>query len=341
MRARTVALAVLVVALSVLAAPAAAATGGYPYAHYDGPGSDPAGYTWTDPSGNWESPYGYAYRNCTDYVAWRLATTNGFQDYLGLGNASGWAAAARARGYRVDHTPARGAVAWWGGELFGGFGHVAWVAAAYRGSVEVFEYNHHGTGRFDRRRIPTGAPDAYIHFRDLAARPRDGQFLAVPGGRAFRLVGGAPLPVTGWSGFGGRHPVLLVGRRVFARLARLPADGTYLTAAGHPYVVAGGAPIAIGSRRRVGGLRRATRIDPAVLAHAGGRGLWRHLRRFPADGTILRAGPGGHLYRVRDGAPVPIRSRSAGERAVVVDPAAIRNAGRPGRWRFLRRAPGA
>lgn len=339
MRVRTLALVALALALSATPAPASAAGGGYPYALYDGPGSNPATYTWTDSSGNGFSPYGYAYRNCTDYVAWRLATTNHFHDYLGLGNASGWAGSARARGYLVNHRAARGAVAWWGGELFHGFGHVAWVANAYRGAVEVFEYNHLGTGRFDKRRIPSRAPDAYIHFKDLRARPRDREFLAVPGGRAYRLVGGAPIPVSRWSRFGGRHPVLLVGRAVFARLRAQPADGTHVTAAGHPYVIAGGAPIAIGSWSRIGGRRRATRIDAAALARAGGGGRWRHLRRFPRDGTVLRAGPRGRLYRTEGGAPSPIRALPAGTRAVVVDPAAIRNAGKAGVWRFLRHPP--
>lgn len=339
MRARPLALAASVLALLWAAAPAGAAGSGYPYAHYDGPGSNPATYTWTDPGGNPFSPYGYAYRNCTDYAAWRLATSNRFADYRDLGNASGWAGAARARGYRVDHRPSRGAVAWWGGELFHGFGHVAWVADAYRGSVELFEYNHLGTGRFDKRLVPRRAPDAYIHFRDLRAHPRDGEFLAVPGGRAYRLVGGAPIPVVHWPSFGGRHPVLLVGRGVFARLAAQPADGSYVTAAAHPYAIAGGAPIAIGSWSRIGGRQRTTRIDAAALAHAGGGGFWRHLRRFPRDGTVLRAGPHGRLYRTEGGAPSPIRSLPSGTRAVVVDPAAIRNAGRPGIWRFLRRPP--
>ncbi len=338
MLTRGLALGSLALLLLATQAPASSARGSYPYASYDGPGSNPATYTWTDPSGNGFSPYGYAYRNCTDYAAWRLATTNRFQDYMGLGNASGWAESARARGFRVDHRPARGAVAWWGGELFHGFGHVAWVANAYRGAVELYEYNHLGTGRFDRRRVPSRAPDAYIHFRDLQARPSDGEFLAKPGGRAHRLVGGAPIPVGHWSSFGGRHPVLLVGRAVFARLSAQPADGTYVTAARHPYVIAGGAPIAIGSWQRIGGRQRTTRIDPAALAHAGGGGFWRHLRRLPRNGTVLRAGPRGRLFRTRGGVPRPIHALPAGARAVVVDPMAIRNAGKPGVWRFLRAA---
>lgn len=318
-------------------AQAHAGTGGYPYWSYDGPGSNPATYTWTNSSGYGFSPYGYAYRNCTDYVAWKLTTANDFGDYRGLGNASGWAGAARGRGYRVDHKPGRGAVAWWGTELFHGFGHVAWVANVYVGWVEVAEYNHAGTGRFDTRRIPARAPDAYIHFRDLPVRLHDGDFVSAPGeGGPYRLVGGAPIPVNRWSSFGGHHPVLLIGRARFDRLRGYPGNGTFVTAEGHPYRIAGGAPIAIGSWARLGGHRRATRIDPAVLARAGGNGRWGHLRRSPRNGTILRAGPGGPLYATRGGAPRRVASLPPGRRAVVVDPAAIENAGEPGIWRFLR-----
>jgi len=49
----------------------AAGTGGYPYAHYHGPGTRPAAYEWTDSHGNAISPYGYYFRNCTDFAAWK------------------------------------------------------------------------------------------------------------------------------------------------------------------------------------------------------------------------------------------------------------------------------
>ncbi len=330
---------VAIAACAVAATPATARAGhgGYPYWSYDGPGTDPASYAWTDAAGNPYSPYGYAYRNCTDFAAWKLSSANLFGDYRGLGNASSWAAAARTRGYRVDRTPAPGAVAWWGSELFGGFGHVAWVEDVYAGSVELEEYNAQGNGSFDRRRVRTAAPDAYIHFRDLPVRLRPGDFLALPGARrAYRLVGGAPVAVGHWSSFGGRRPALLVGRAVFDRLRPYPVNGTVVTAAGHPYRFAGGAPIAIGSWARLGGRRPAVRIDAAALAHAGGPGPWSHVRRLPRDHTILRAGPGGPLYVTRGGAPRRLRSLPAGRTPVLVDPAAIEHAGDPGPWRFLR-----
>jgi surface antigen len=333
---RTCAGVVFLVALTV-ARPAGAATGGYPYWNYSGPGTDPATYTWTDAHGNGFSGYGYAYRNCTDYVAWKLANANGFRDYRGLGNASTWAGTARGRGYAVNRVPARGAVAWWGSELFGGFGHVAWVVNVDIGSVEIAEYNHNGDGRFDLRRIAPHEADAYIHFKDLPLRLREGDFVSAPGaGGAYRLVGGAPVYVSRWSRFGGRHPVLSIGRVRFDGLRPYPANGTFVTSGGHPYRMAGGAPIAIGSWQRIGGRRPTIRIDRAAVANAGRPGHWGHLRRYPRDHTILRSGSRGRLYTVRDGAPRPILALPAGRTAVVVDPAAIARAGEPGIWRFLR-----
>jgi surface antigen len=336
-RLRHACVAAIVLMALVTAAEAGADTGGYPYWSYAGPGTNPATYTWTDARGNGFSPYGYAYRNCTDYVAWKLATANGFGDYRGLGNASSWAGAARARGYAVNHVPSRGAVAWWGTELFGGFGHVAWVVNVDVGSVEIAEYNHAGNGKFDLRRIAPGEADAFIHFRDLPVRVREGDFVSAPGeGGAYRVVGGAPVYVSRWSSFGGPHPVLSIGRRRFDRLRPYPTNGTFVTAGGHPYRIAGGAPIAIGSWARVGGRRPAVRIDAAALANAGEPGRWSHLRRLPRDHTILRAGPFGRLYLVRAGVPHSIPALPAGRVVVVVDPAAIANAGSPGKWRFLR-----
>jgi surface antigen len=336
-RVRLGLVAAVVLGVLTVATRAPASTGGYPYWNYAGPGSNPATYTWTDAHGNGFSAYGYAYRNCTDYVAWKLSTTNGFHDYRGLGNAVSWAATARARGYAVNHVPARGAVAWWGGEMFGGFGHVAWVVRREAGSVKIAEYNHAGNGRFDLRDIAPGAADAYIHFKDLPVHLKDGDFISVPGvAGAYRLSGGAPIFVSRWSSFGGRRPVLLISREQFDRLRAYPANGTFITAGGHPYRIAGGAPIAIGSWPRVGGRRPTIRIDAAAIAHAGEPGRWSHLRRVPRDHTILRAGPLGPLYSIRTGVPGPISALPGGRAAVVVDPAAIAHAGEHGIWRFLR-----
>jgi len=149
----------------------AAGTGGYPYAHYHGPGTRPAAYEWTDSHGNAISPYGYYFRNCTDFAAWKLATTNKFGDYRGLHNGGEWGAYARERHYKVNMSPKPGSIAWWspsGG--LGKWGHVAWVQAVKGNSVTIQEYNYRvpsHPGTWDRRTIARTAVSGYIHFKDL------------------------------------------------------------------------------------------------------------------------------------------------------------------------------
>lgn len=156
---------------------AKAATGGYPYASVEGPGSDAKLDTWLDARGHSVSPYGYDYRNCTDFVAWKLSTANGIEDARDYGDANFWVPAARIRGYRVDKKPAPGAVAWWGG---GQYGHVAWVADISGRSVRLQEYNYDAPGKYDTRTIRPKGAKAYIHFGDLVPRSPRHARVAVP-----------------------------------------------------------------------------------------------------------------------------------------------------------------
>lgn len=64
------------------------------------------------------SPLGYLYRECVDFVAWRLNEQSGITappfKFKGYGNAADWKARLTAAGYRADNTPIVGAVVWWG-----------------------------------------------------------------------------------------------------------------------------------------------------------------------------------------------------------------------------------
>jgi surface antigen len=112
-------------------------------------------------------PWGYEYRNCTSYVAWRLARAEVrvslFRD---LGNASQWiASVARERGVVVSRIPSPGAVAVW--VVATGVGHVAWVDSARAApagvTVTVSDYNDAGTGGYATH-VVTTPPTGYIHF---------------------------------------------------------------------------------------------------------------------------------------------------------------------------------
>jgi surface antigen len=112
-------------------------------------------------------PWGYEYRNCTSYIAWRLSRAGVpaslFRD---LGNASQWVSGVTGkRGVVVNQTPSPGAIAVW--VVSAGVGHVAWVDSVRPGAasatVTVSDYNYAGTGAFATHLV-TSPPSDYIHF---------------------------------------------------------------------------------------------------------------------------------------------------------------------------------
>jgi surface antigen len=124
-------------------------------------------------NGSYGDPWGFALRNCTSFVAWRLRMTNGLSDFenhfggVHWGNADHWDEAASELGYLVDHVPAVGAVAQTDA---GRVGHVAWVSAVGDGTVTVEEYNMAVAGGYDVRTVPT-SDFRYLHLADTAPAP--------------------------------------------------------------------------------------------------------------------------------------------------------------------------
>jgi len=115
-------------------------------------------------------PWGYYIRNCTSWVASKLAA-NGF-NASGYGNAATWGTRATTAGYTVDSTPSAGAVAWFpayaadaGGNV-GVTGHVAYVESASGSTANISEYNYGGTGMYHTRSITASSAEQvqYIHF---------------------------------------------------------------------------------------------------------------------------------------------------------------------------------
>jgi surface antigen len=144
----------------------AAATGGYPYyampcehAPYAsvGKGYWCATYDWGPkhtqvPNDRSEiSAYGYAYRNCTDFVAWKVASLGvPAAQYKGLNNAKDWASPTSPHKLTVDTSPAVGAAAV---QTTGDFGHVAYISAynAKTRVITVEEYNKGQDGNYGTR----------------------------------------------------------------------------------------------------------------------------------------------------------------------------------------------
>jgi len=163
----------------IFGAPAHAAND-YPYptkpcvhAPYTVTGSGPnwcPNYDWGDrpndtTAANVISPYGYYYRNCTDYAAWRVST-HGVQpaQYKGLGNAKDWASRAPSKGVPVNGAPAVGSV---GVRISGKFGHTAFVEEVRPdGTIRVSQYNNGADGNYSES---VGTPaafgfSAFVHF---------------------------------------------------------------------------------------------------------------------------------------------------------------------------------
>lgn len=111
-------------------------------------------------------------RECTSFVAWRLNSANGVKftnQYAGAsrwGHAKTWGTVAKARGIKVDSTPAVGAVAW---SSRGNYGHVAWVAEVKPGGqIVVEEYNVNWDGKYGKRTVAASSFTGFIHVKDLA-----------------------------------------------------------------------------------------------------------------------------------------------------------------------------
>jgi surface antigen len=138
----------------------------------------------------------YTGTNCTNYVAYRLVTTNGMPNTRprsGVGNAQDWGFAMASI---TDTRPAVGSVAWWGRTGH----HVAYVEKVVS-STEILVSESNWSGAFDWRRITksgSGWPDGFIHFADLkllnTAKPYISGFVKVGGSLTAAVGTWSPRP---------------------------------------------------------------------------------------------------------------------------------------------------
>ena len=286
---------------------------------YDPRGPRPTCAKWVwSINGSLGDPWGFVWRNCTSFVAWRMQERNrmaGFSNSFGgqhWGNAEHWDDAARALGYRVDSVPAIGAVAQTDA---GRVGHVAWVSAIGPGTVTVEEYNHSLPGGYGTRTVPVG-DFRYLHLDDVAPSPlvgSDRPVVAVPDGLGeswtARVDDGGTLRVA----HPGR-PARVVGPR--GGFSPVVAAALTLDRHGRPWVAAT-------TRDRVGPGRHRPRC--ALRAEAGGHrrpDLEPRARpvphRPPRGGGGLSRGHPGHPPVHRAGPVEPARPRRPA--GVVGDP---------------------
>ncbi|MFC9558904.1 CHAP domain-containing protein [Agromyces sp. NPDC056965] len=121
-------------------------------------------YPWWDQTpddyGGGLSPLRYYFRECVDFVAWRMNRDAGVTSApwkwdwsnLASGSAYAWADAWASKGWPTSSEPVIGAVAWFP------YNHVAYVQSINAdGSVNIEEYNQNSDHSYHRRTIPAGS----------------------------------------------------------------------------------------------------------------------------------------------------------------------------------------
>lgn len=135
--------------------------GGYPwgnaYCIHTGRADGPCpNYDWAFNGSIWNyATGGYGFRNCTDWVAWRVGAP------AGLGNANTWDDRAPYYGYTVSSTARVGAAAV---SNSGYYGHVMYVEAVNGdGSIVISDYNRMGDGLY-RMSTLSAAQASYLVY---------------------------------------------------------------------------------------------------------------------------------------------------------------------------------
>lgn len=109
---------------------------------------------------------GYGCRQCTSYVAWKIATVTG--KYYSWGNAVNFTSSAVAAGYTEGAAQA-GSIAVMDPATSGASeGHVAWVEAVSGNTVTVSQYNYDygaGYGMYSMMNLSVSAFDHYVHIK--------------------------------------------------------------------------------------------------------------------------------------------------------------------------------
>lgn len=107
-------------------------------------------------------PWGYYLRNCTSYVAWRVAST-GKDMPSGLGNGGNWVNSANAYGIETSNRPKVGAAAVFS---VGYYGHVVYVEEVLEGGskIRVSEYNFVQDGIYSERIMSASVPTGYVYL---------------------------------------------------------------------------------------------------------------------------------------------------------------------------------
>jgi surface antigen len=124
-------------------------------------------YEATDDEGGPLSPLNYYYRECVDFVAWRLNRDAGYPTapfkwkWADLtpsgGDGSQWLRAWQSKGWPVSSTPIPGSVAYTGGN------HVAYVKQVLDGGYVVLEEYNYVPHVYSQRTVATSSVVAFLY----------------------------------------------------------------------------------------------------------------------------------------------------------------------------------
>jgi hypothetical protein len=217
----------------VTTVPAKADTGGYPYASIacvwspyattgtgnwckkvNASGQIISDYDWgtihnDNSSKSEQSPYGYDYRNCTDYVAWEVASLGVLPLLYRARQRQGLAYQCTWQGSHGKHDTCNRCS---GSENNGHFGHVAFISAydSSTGVMTVQEYNQKGDGNYDGTRSGTLSSLGFskvVHFEKYETGGQLNGTATVSatdvwavGDRINNLIGGAQTLIEHWNG---------------------------------------------------------------------------------------------------------------------------------------------
>ena len=111
-------------------------------------------YEWRTPDGRALDEWTYYKRNCTSYVAFRIASNGKGHLVKWLGNGGRWYDNAGARGIAVGQTPRVGAAVSFNFRN-SEYGHVAYVEDIINGGSQfiISEYNMKSDGTYSSRKI--------------------------------------------------------------------------------------------------------------------------------------------------------------------------------------------
>jgi len=269
-----------------------------------------------DPSTN--SERGYGYRNCTDYVAWKLGELGANVPHT-LGNGGDWYSNVPENQRTL--TPKAGDVAIKPSSKTDIYGHIAYIVSVNAdGTITVSEYNHDAKGNGD---IRTGkASDmGFTQFVDFGVHPSDattgtstaigntdGTFLhTTDTNNIYEMVGGAPVRQYNWGVLPEFHGQATdVSQAQVNAMPAYPRDGTFVNiqeAGGNGiYEFAGGAPI----RQFNWGYLKG--FNPASVRNINYQSLVNldHMRLTPTDGAFVNINEAGGngIYEFVGGAPI-------------------------------------